>query len=143
LESGFAVVFVELPVQVRQTIRPPDEWFQLCPLFEEFERNREANNRDGADTNGYADGQTALGSLRFIALWLILGLVVGAVLAGGLMVTRQRRWPGSAHQALPSTELIATGAATEDAAADSELQQQGEETEEKHGRATLFNSLQK
>jgi len=146
LEAGFAVVFVELPVQVRQTIHPPDEWFQLCPLFDEFERNQEANNRAGVDTN--ADGQPTLGSLGFIALWLFLGLVVGAVLVGGLMVMwhRRRMPPSTDHHAVPSTELIATDATNEDAPADSEgqqQQQQREETEEKHCRSTLFSSLQK
>jgi len=142
LEAGFAVVFVEQPVQVRQTIRPPDEWFQLCPLFDEFERNQEANNRAGVDTNGSADEQPTWRSLRFIALWLFLGLVVGGVFVGGLMVLWQRRIQPSVHHAFPSTELIATEAATGDEAADSELPQQMAETEEKHCRSPLFNSLQ-
>jgi hypothetical protein len=108
LEAGFAVVFVELPVLTRADVRPPPEWFELCPLFDEFEREQSGRAAD-ADLSD-SDSLSRRAKLA-IGLGVSLGALFLAVIAACIWRRRHADPKPADPAAAQMTSAAAAGAA--------------------------------
>lgn len=82
LHAGLAVVFVELPEATRERLRPSLSWLELCPIFEEFGRERVgrlAAVRPGSSSESESRRNTlAVGA--GVAVALLILAVIGALI---------------------------------------------------------------